>query len=90
MSKVTFKVGDKVRSYDFEPLPGRGDCYMEGVVTRVNNRTGRVWFTLDKEVFDGEDITGGFAAHVVGIEVETGLPNTLYFNEWDGRITVID
>jgi hypothetical protein len=32
------KIGDTIRAYDFMPMAGRGDAYVEGVVVDVNNR----------------------------------------------------
>lgn len=29
--------GDVIRSYDFKPMVGRDDCYVEGKVLEVNN-----------------------------------------------------
>ena len=31
------QVGDTIRSYDFKPMVGRNDCYVEGVVEEVKD-----------------------------------------------------
>jgi len=36
-SKIA-QVGDTIRAYDFKPMAGREDCFVEGVVTKVDNR----------------------------------------------------
>lgn len=33
------QTGDVIRSYDFKPMVGRGDCFVEGVVEVVNDNT---------------------------------------------------
>lgn len=83
MAKQVFKVGNIVKSYDFEPLEGRGDCYMIGIVTEVNDFT--LKFEPIREVFDGEDVTDVQGRRIV----ETALPGQMYFGEWEGRIKVI-
>ena len=32
------KIGDTIRAYDFKPMAGRGDAYVEGIVEDVNNK----------------------------------------------------
>ena len=71
-------VGDTVRSYDFKPMEGRGDCYVEGIV--VEKRDMMYEIAVQKRVFDGDvvDVTPG--------EMVWTAFKTL-FMEWDGRIT---
>jgi hypothetical protein len=38
MMKVN--TGDTIRSYDFKPMVGREDCFVEGVVLGVNSKMG--------------------------------------------------
>ncbi len=49
------KIGDKVRSYDFE---GRKDCYVEGVVCAIEPLEGcdRYVITTVNRVFAGEPV----------------------------------
>ena len=32
------KVGDTIRAYDFKPMLGREDCFVEGVVKRIDTK----------------------------------------------------
>ena len=46
------KVGDIIRAYDFRPMAGRDDCFIEGIVIDDNNESGfkafKVEVTADK------------------------------------------
>lgn len=35
MSDTAFQVGDRIRSYDFQPMPDRPDQYVEGVIDAI-------------------------------------------------------
>jgi len=79
---ITLKIGDKIRSYDFKPMRGRGDCYMDGVVTRVSDSL--ITFTCTRQIFDGLDVSGH--SDVINTEVQTATKSML---DWDGRLAVI-
>tara|TARA_R100000458_G_C8251335_1_gene228240 strand:+ start:1090 stop:1335 length:246 start_codon:yes stop_codon:yes gene_type:complete len=79
---TSFKIGDKIRSYDFKPMPGRGDCYMDGVVTQVSN--GLITFTCTRQVFDGIDVS----EHSGSIDADVQTP-AKFMMDWDGRLEVI-
>jgi hypothetical protein len=74
------QVGDTIRAYDFKPLKGRDDCFVEGVVKRVDNK-GFDCFVIEvtKDSWsEGED------AGRVGQEVL--VPFQVSFMEYDGRV----
>jgi hypothetical protein len=56
----TATIGDTIRAYDFKPMDGRGDCYLEGVVNKIVSvgsamggyRAFRV--LVDRDVWNGE------------------------------------
>ena len=76
-------VGDVIRSYDFKPMVGREDCFVEGeVIERANTEHGYAAFKIrvTKEVFGGEKVTD----HLVGKFVY--VPHEVSFMEYDGRI----
>ena len=79
---TAFQIGDKIRSYDFKPMPDHGDCYMDGVVTQVSS--GLITFTCTRQVFDGLDVSGD--SDVIGTDVQTATKSIL---DWDGRLAVI-
>jgi len=79
---TAFKIGDKIRSYDFKPMRGRGDCYMDGVITRVSESL--ITFTCTRQIFDGLDVSGD--SDVIGTDVQTATKSML---DWDGRLAVI-
>jgi len=74
------KVGQTIRAYDFKPMAGREDCFVEGIVKRVDN-VGYEAFVIEvtKDSWsDAED------AGRVGQEVL--VPFQVSFMEYDGRV----
>ena len=79
---TAFKIGDKIRSYDFKPTPDHGDCYIDGVITRVSDSL--ITFTCTRQIFDGLDVSGD--SDVIGTDVQTATKSMM---DWDGRLAVI-
>jgi len=77
-------VGQVIRAYDFKPMVGREDCFVEGVVVRVEKK-GYDCFVIDvtKDVFSGEVCPKGEHSRV-GREVS--VPFEVSFMEYDARI----
>lgn len=78
--------GDVIRSYDFKPMFGRADCYVEGIVEEVNNN--EQYFqaykiTVVNDVFGGESIPKGNGSRV-GETVF--VPYRVDFMEYQGRV----
>jgi hypothetical protein len=76
-------VGDVIRSYDFKPMVGREDCFVEGKVIEANNKEhGYSAFKIlvSKEVFSGEKVTDNLVGKFVYV------PHEVSFMEYDGRI----
>jgi hypothetical protein len=76
-------VGDVIRSYDFKPMVGREDCFVEGeVVDARNTEHGFDAFKIlvSKEVFSGEKVTDNLVGNFVYV------PHQVSFMEYDGRI----
>lgn len=75
-------VGDVIRAYDFKPMVGRNDCYLEGkVVSKGLTKAGFDGFTIEvtKTVFDGKVKKTR--------EGEIGyIPFEVSFMEYDGRV----
>lgn len=76
------KVGDRIRAYDFQPMPDRPDRFVEGIVLS----TGRIPFTGHFGGFDGYEIEvtanqDGPQAYgeIVDVPHETSF-------DWDGRV----
>lgn len=76
------KVGDVIRGYDFKPMVGREDCYVEGKVTAITTEMGYKAFKIlvSKEIFSGENVTD----NLVGKDVY--VPMEVSFMEYDARI----
>jgi hypothetical protein len=78
------QVGQTIRAYDFKPMVGREDCYVEGVVTKVHNQVYDCFvITVTKDVFKGEVQPKGEQSRV-GHEVS--VPHQVSFMEYDARI----
>jgi hypothetical protein len=77
--------GDVIRGYDFKPMAGRNDCYVEGKVEAVTNEMGYKAFkvTCTKDVFDGKENSKGKGSRVGKIVF---VPMEVSFMEYDARI----
>lgn len=90
MKKLKFEgianVGDTIRGYDFKPMVGRNDCYVEGTVEGMTTETGYKAFkvTCTKDVFDGIENKRGEKGSRVGKVVF--VPMEVSFMEYDARI----
>lgn len=79
----SFEIGDRIRAYDFQPMEGRNECYLEGVIVDTTTEPGYRAFVVecDTDVFDGlmHDTRIG---HKIFVPMETS-------NDYDGRITSV-
>jgi len=81
------KVGDTIRAYDFKPMVGRPDCFVEGRVLEVDNdQNGFKAFKIrvTKDVFDGKEFEERYNGCRVGQTVF--VPYQVSFMEYDARI----
>jgi hypothetical protein len=74
------QVGDVIRAYDFKPMLGRDDCFVEGVVTKIDNK-GYDCFVIKvtKDSWSDASDTGRVGQEVL-------VPFQVSFMEYDGRI----
>ena len=79
------KVGDFIRAYDFKPMFGRNDCYIEGRVVNISDRQGYKAFEVlgATDVFDGKKKTGVRSSRINKIVF---VPMEVDFMEYDARI----
>ena len=82
MVGLTIVDGDVIRAYDFKPMTGREDCFIEGEVidahsTEQGYQAYKIVVTKDSWS-DSED--KGRLGHVVFV------PWTVSFNEFQGRV----
>ena len=86
---VGLKVGvnDVIRAYDFKPMVGRNDCYVEGkVLDRNDNTNGFQAYKIrvTKDVFDGKEFNErGYGSRVGEIVF---VPWRVDFMEYQGRV----
>jgi hypothetical protein len=73
---MKFKVGDRVRSYDFQPLKSRKEMFIEGVILKIDIK--HYTYAIEVE-YDSE---GYREAEMVNTPIET-------FSDYEGRITLL-
>lgn len=52
------QIGDVIRGYDFKPMTGRGDCFVEGTVETVRDQSmgyQAYKITVTRDFWDGSD-----------------------------------
>jgi hypothetical protein len=85
------QVKDIIRSYDFKPMVGRTDCFVEGEVLETNNLENGFQaykIRVTRDVFDGKEFNEvaykEVAKHRVGEIVF--VPYRVSFMEYAGRV----
>jgi hypothetical protein len=74
------KLGDTIRAYDFKPMLGREDCFVEGVITKIDNKGYDCYvIVVTKDSWSDTEDQGR-----VGKEVF--VPFEVSFMEYDARI----
>ena len=80
-------VGQVIRGYDFKPMAGRNDCYVEGTVVELNaiQKCGYNAYKIlvTKDVFDGESRPKGKGSRV---DQTVFVPWRVSFMEFQGRV----
>jgi hypothetical protein len=74
------RVGDTIRAYDFKPMLGRDDCFVEGVVEKIDNK-GYDCFVI---VVTKDSLSDSEDKGRVGKEVL--VPFEVSFMEFDARV----
>ena len=83
---IDVKVGDVIRAYDFKPMVGRNDCFVEGIVEQVNcteQYFNAYKITVMTDVFDGKKRKGIRSSRVGKIVF---VPHKVDFMEYAGRV----
>ena len=76
-----FEVRDVIRSYDFKPMVGREDCFVEGEILDINNEQGYKAYkimVMKDSWSDAED--AGRVGKIVY------CPVAVLFNDYPGRV----
>lgn len=91
MTSLSVNVGDVIRAYDFKPMVGRSDCFVEGkVLERGNTEQGYQAYMIrvTRDVFDGKEFNEvaykEVEKHRVGDIVY--VPWRVSFMEYPGRV----
>ena len=79
------QVGQTIRAYDFKPMAGREDCYVEGRVLDITCEMGYAAFKIEctKDIYGGESQAKGKGSRV-GLTVY--VPHQVDFMEYDARV----
>ena len=83
MVGLTIVDGDIIRAYDFKPMAGREDCYIEGEVIDAHN-TEQGYQAYKIRVTNDSWREGADDKGRIGIEMY--VPWRVSFNEFQGRI----
>jgi len=78
--------GDVIRGYDFKPMAGRNDCFVEGEVLETNNMENYYQaykIVVTKDVFDGKEQPIGEHSRVGQVVF---VPYRVDFMEYPGRV----
>lgn len=74
------KTGDVIRSYDFKPMDGRNDLYVEGKVIQLTNKHGydayEITVTKDSWTSEGYSRVGEIVL----------VPVKVFYNDYPGRV----
>ena len=83
---IKAEIGDFIRSYDFKPMKGRNDCFVEGTVLDITNEPGFKAFKIEVEVdgHDGKRITTKKKTNRIGMVIY--VPFEVSFMEYPGRV----
>lgn len=78
-------VGDTIRAYDFKPMVGRSDCFVEGKVIAINEERGYKAFKIEctADFFDGKYRKGVRSSRLAKTVF---VPMEVSFMEYDARI----
>ena len=70
------EIGDVVRSFDFQPMPDRGDCFVEGIV--IDKDAGMYEIVVQKRVFAGkiEEVNPGETVRTAWELLMPGITST--------------
>ena len=78
---IKVNVGDVIRSYDFKPMLGREDCFVEGVVERETNEQGYDAYKITVIKDSWSDATDkGRVGKLVFV------PKYVSYNDYPGRV----
>ena len=73
-------VGQTIRAYDFKPMLGREDCFVEGVVTKIDNKGYDCYvIKVTKDSWSDATDPGRVGANVF-------VPFEVSFQEFDARV----
>ena len=75
------KTGDVIRSYDFKPMLGREDCYVEGTVIETSIEQGYIAYKIrvTKDSWNEGDEKGR-------IDKIIFVPVAVAYNDYPGRV----
>ena len=81
LKMIKVNVGDTIRGYDFKPMVGREDCFVEGVVERITNEHGYDAYkiTVTKDSWSDAECKGRLGKIVY-------VPVKVFHMDYPGRV----
>lgn len=78
---IKVNVRDTIRAYDFKPMVGREDCFVEGTVERITTEPGYEAYkiTVTKDSWSDAECKGRLGKIVY-------VPVRVFHNDYPGRV----
>ena len=90
MTTLQVKEGNIIRAYDFKPMSGRDDCFVEGeVLERANTEHGYQAYKIrvTRDCFDGREFTeAGYKSLGNRVGEIVFVPWKVMHNDYPGRV----
>ena len=83
-------IGSKIKAYDFEPMPGREESFVEGIIVDAGMVGGgykAYTIKVTREVFSGEEVE---LDEYSRLGEEVFVPMEVSMMEYDERVTVLE
>lgn len=91
----TANIGDKIKSFDFPPMPGRDDSFLEGRVVAKGPIYGeidgrKVYMCEGYTVYVTNSVSGSDKYDMSRIGTECYVPFEMDMIEYDERVSVVE
>ena len=85
----TAEIGDVIKAFDFQPMPGRGNCYITGkVLEKGNIEMGYAAYKIEVtgQMWDGKP-TDRAVGEIFYVPFETSMEDR--FEDYNNRVTKV-
>ena len=84
----TAEIGDVIKAFDFQPMPGRGNCYITGKVLEkgIFNQYAAYKIEVTGQMWDGKP-TDRAVGEIFYVPFETSMEDR--FDDYNNRVTKV-